>query len=222
LLAQIINFLVILLILRAVYPRILKMLDTRAERIAKALEDARVAEQARASAERDAQKLLDERRAEGAKLVDEARARAEVQAKAVIEEAQREANALKAKAMTEGEAAKAAALGDVRSDVINLAMAAAERLIGQSLDEGKSHAIVSDFFSKSSAELKGLGDKVEVVSALPLTDDEKAKVKAATGASDVTYKVDPALLGGLLVRAGDKVVDGSVRSGLSALAASLR
>lgn len=222
LVAQIINFLVVLLILRAVFPRVLKMLDSRSERIAKALEDARVAEQARASAERDAQKLIDERRAEGARLVDEARARAEVQAKAVIEEAQREATTIKTKAMTEGETAKAAALGDVRSDVISLAMAAAERLIGQSLDAEKSKTIVSDFFSKSSAELKGLGDKVEVTSALPLTDAEKNNVKAATGASDITYKVDPSILGGLIVRAGDKVVDGSVRAGLTALSSSLR
>lgn len=221
--AQLINFLVIFFLLwRVILPRVTKMLDARSGRIAKQLEDARVAEQARANAEREATKLIDERRLEGNKLVEEARARADQQAKLVMEEAQREAAALKSKAMQEGELAKSAALGDVRADVITLAMAAAERLIGQSLDQGRSEAVVSNFFSTSSADLKGLGDTVEVTSAIRLTDAEKAQVKSATGANSVTYKEDPSILGGLIVRAGDKVVDGSVRAGLSTLSAQLK
>jgi F-type H+-transporting ATPase subunit b len=220
--AQIINFLFILFIISRVLPSITKMLDSRAELIAKQVEDARVAEQARANAEREAQKLIEERRLEGNKLVDEARARADQQAKAVLEEAQREAAAVREKALKEGDAAKVAALGDVRSDVIALAVAATERLVRQSVDQNRAHALISDFFSTSDKELKGLGDKVEVTSAIPLTGEEQAKVKAATGASSVEYKVDPAILGGLVVRAGDKVVDGSVRADLTSLAAQLK
>lgn len=221
--AQIINFLILLGIMaKWVIPNVTKMLDNRAATIAKQLEDARVAEQARANAEREAQKLIDERRLEGNKLVEEARARADQQAKSVIEEAQREAAGLKEKALKEGDAAKVAALGDVRADVIALAMAATERLVKKGVDEKQAHAIISEFFSSSDAELRGLGDKVEVTSAIPLTGDEQAKVKAATGASSVDYKVDPSILGGLVVRAGDKVVDGSVRADLSTLASQLK
>jgi len=222
LLAQLINFGVIFLILRTVWPRILNMLDSRSARIAKSLEDARVAEQARANAERDAQKLIEERRAEGNRLVEEARGRAEQQARGILEDAQREVSEARAKALTESNTARTAALGDVRSDVISLAMAAAERLIGQSLDPAKSESIISNFFSQSGAEVRSLGDKITVVSALPLTDAEKGNVKNATGANDIAYEVDPALLGGLIVRAGDRVVDGSVRAGLGQMAASLR
>jgi F-type H+-transporting ATPase subunit b len=94
--------------------------------------------------------------------------------------------------------------------------------VRQSVDENRARAIVSDFFSTSGAELRGLGDRVEVTSAIPLTSDEQAKVKSATGASAIDFKVDPSILGGLVVRAGDRVVDGSVRSDLTALASQLK
>ena len=61
-----------------------------------------------------------------------------------------------------------------------------------------------------------------VVSAVPLTPDELAEVKRVTGASEVEARVEPEILGGLILRAGDKVVDGSVRGDLSSLAAQLR
>jgi F0F1-type ATP synthase delta subunit len=49
-----------------------------------------------------------------------------------------------------------------------------------------------------------------------------AEVKKVTGASTIDNKVEPAILGGLILRAGDKVVDGSVRGDLSSLAGQLR
>jgi F0F1-type ATP synthase delta subunit len=60
-----------------------------------------------------------------------------------------------------------------------------------------------------------------VVSAMPLSDDEQARAKKEIGADDVTFVVNPAILGGLIIRSGDRVVDGSVRSGLSDLASRL-
>jgi len=56
---------------------------------------------------------------------------------------------------------------------------------------------------------------------MPLTAAEKKKVEKELGADKVTYKVDTAILGGLVVRAGDRVVDGSVRSNLGELTGSL-
>ena len=64
--------------------------------------------------------------------------------------------------------------------------------------------------------------QVEVVSAVPLTDAERqtllAKLEAQHGAGlDLRYRVDPAILGGLIVRIGDKLIDGSVASKLAAM-----
>jgi F0F1-type ATP synthase delta subunit len=81
--------------------------------------------------------------------------------------------------------------------------------------------LIDDFFTKIPADAKSLSGHVEVVSAMPLSDAEQNKVKKEIGASDVSFTVDPSILGGLVVRAGDRVVDGSIRSNLSDLAGSL-
>jgi F-type H+-transporting ATPase subunit delta len=45
-----------------------------------------------------------------------------------------------------------------------------------------------------------------------------ARLETQYGADlDVRYKVDPTILGGLIVRVGDKLIDGSVASRLAAM-----
>lgn len=223
LLVQLVNFLIILAVLRIAWPRITKLLDDRKERIAKSLEDARVAEQARANAERDAQKLIDERRAEGAKMIEDARNQADAQAKELLEQARQDAEGIRTKARQDAEEERNQLLSEVRSEVVQLALAASERLIGQTLDQKKSTKIVNDFFSKSSADLKQLaGDDVEVTTALPLTDAEKDNLAKTIGGKSLNFKVDPGILGGVIARAGDRVIDGSVRAELNQLSARLR
>jgi F-type H+-transporting ATPase subunit delta len=61
-----------------------------------------------------------------------------------------------------------------------------------------------------------------VRSAVPLTDDERAKLEQTLtqrfGSSlEAEYEVDPALIGGVVVRVGDEVIDGSLVGKLSAL-----
>ncbi len=65
-----------------------------------------------------------------------------------------------------------------------------------------------------------------VTSAVPLTPEEQAalaqKLTAQYGADlEFEYQVDPAILGGLIVRVGDKLIDGSVASRLAALKQAL-
>lgn len=67
---------------------------------------------------------------------------------------------------------------------------------------------------------------VEVVSAIALTDDQQqrlaATLEAQYGAGLVfSYRVDPSILGGLIVRVGDKLIDGSVASKLAAMKQAL-
>ncbi len=70
------------------------------------------------------------------------------------------------------------------------------------------------------------GATAEVTSALPLTKEEQETVKsdvlAKTGAAAVSFRVDPSILGGLVIKVGDKVLDGSVAGKLESLRASLR
>lgn len=67
---------------------------------------------------------------------------------------------------------------------------------------------------------------VEVVSAVALTDDQQgalaAKLEAQYGHNlAYSYRIDPAILGGLVVRIGDKLIDGSVASKLAAMKQAL-
>lgn len=223
LLVQIIAFIVIYTFLtRWVYNPLNKTLRERRERIAKGLEDAHAAEQARANAERDAQRLIDQRRAEANKLLEEGRIRGEEQARAVVADAQREAETIRSKARADAEEERNVLLGEVRSQVAQLAIAAAERLIQQSLDEKKSHSVIADFFAKPAVSIESPGATVEVTSALPLTDAEKKQLTTLTNAKEITYRVDPSILGGLILRSGDRVVDASVRNNLQTLAVQMR
>src|SRR5205823_3351257 len=151
--------------------------------------------------------LIEQRRAEAGKLLEEARARGEEQGKAILEEAHRDADAIRSKARQDAEEERNALLGEVRAQVAQLAIAAAERVIGQSIDQGKAQSIIADFFSRAPEGVKNLGANVEVTSALPLSDAEKRQVSQQIGAKEVSYRVDPSILGGLILRAGDKVVD---------------
>ena len=67
---------------------------------------------------------------------------------------------------------------------------------------------------------------VEVVSAFDLADDMTDKLASALSKRlerkiNVHTSTDPKLLGGVLIRAGDLVIDGSVRGRLNKLAAAM-
>lgn len=69
-------------------------------------------------------------------------------------------------------------------------------------------------------------ERVEVVSAVPLDADEEKKVtrllQGIVGREVVLEsRVDPETLGGLVIRVGDKLIDGSVRGRLEGLKESL-
>ena len=59
-------------------------------------------------------------------------------------------------------------------------------------------------------------------SALPLNNQEQDAVKKSFGAKEVSFKVNPAILGGLVVKIGDKVLDGSVAGKLEGLRQTLK
>jgi len=224
LLMQIVNFGIVAAVLSLAWKPLVAALEGRKEKIAKGLEDARVAEQARANAEREAQKLIDQRRTEANKLVEEGRLRGEEQAKGVVSDAQHEAEEIKVRARRDAEDERNALLGEVRSQVADLAIAAAERVIGQSVDQKQAQAIVAKLFStpQIQANVANIGSDIEVTSALPLTDAEKQQVAKTTGAKNLSYKVDPSILGGLIFRAGEIVVDASVKANLQSLATQIR
>ena len=68
--------------------------------------------------------------------------------------------------------------------------------------------------------------RAEVVSAMALSPEQRqalaAKLEAQFGPGlDIQYRVDPAILGGLIVRVGDKLIDGSLAARLAAMRQAL-
>jgi F-type H+-transporting ATPase subunit delta len=83
--------------------------------------------------------------------------------------------------------------------------------------------------SQQFAELKAAQEatvEVEVTSALDVSDTEAEQLanvmaKRLHRTVSITTKTDPSLLGGAVIRAGDLVIDGSVRGRLNKLAGAL-
>lgn len=83
--------------------------------------------------------------------------------------------------------------------------------------------IVSALRARGTAEVSV---PVEVVTALPLEDQQRQaleeKLAAQYGAGlSFSYRVDPAILGGIIVRVGDKLIDSSLASKLAAMRQAL-
>jgi F-type H+-transporting ATPase subunit b len=234
LIVQIIAFIIVFLTLNAwVYQPLLTMMETRKQKIAQGLEDARVAAEARADAEKQAAKIIADSQAEASKIVREATDRAATAGKDVKAAAEAEAVKARDAAMAEAEVERNRILGDLRGQVAALAVAAANKLVGEALDEKKQHALLDEFFSGVKAgkvvvldDASFKGDSAEVTSALPLSKDEEASVKkdilSKVGAQAVSFRVDPSILGGLVIKVGDKVLDGSVAGKLEGLRQSLK
>ncbi|MBE2221380.1 MAG: F0F1 ATP synthase subunit B [Anaerolineae bacterium] len=224
LIMQILGIIILLLIMKGlVYGPILRVLDERKARIAKGLEDSRQAAIARDNADAEAKKILDAARAEAAKIRSDATVQAEETSKGILKKANDDAQVVVAAGRADAEVERDRILSDLRGQVAAIAIAAANKLVGESLDDARQRAIIADFFAKVPASVSSLqGDRVEVTSALPLTDDEQTKAKSALSGSTIVFKVDPSILGGLIVRVGDKVVDDSVAGQMSAMRDSLR
>lgn len=236
LLVQVFNFLIILVILIAwVYRPILNILEQRRKTVAQGLEDARVAAEARANAEKEAEGILTEARVKANEQIGEATERAEEIAQEIRASAEEEAEEIKAIAKEEAQQAKNQMLSDLRGQVASLAIAAAQRVIGQTLDEKRQRSLIDEFFSgvksgnvvllEEGEPLKG--ESAEVTSALPLTTDEQETVKKEIvgrmgGEATISFRVDPNIMGGLVIRVGDRILDGSVAGKLEGLRQTLQ
>jgi F-type H+-transporting ATPase subunit b len=232
---QVFNFLIVLVLLYAwAYKPILKMLENRTQKIAQGLEDARIASEARANAEEEARQIIAKAQSDANQKVREATDRADIAAKDVLAKAETDAVKIRDDARAEVSQERDRVLADVRGQIAALSMAAAQRLIGDALDEKRQRGLIDEFFSGVKAgkvvvlESSTLaGASAEITSALPLTPDEQETVKrdilSKVGSqATVTFRVDPSILGGLVVRVGDKVLDGSVSGQLESLRQNLR
>lgn len=235
LLVQMFSFLVMFVVLRAwVYGPVLELLAARREKISKSLEDARNAEELREHTEAESSKILAAARAERATIVADATYQAEKRAADIIRGAEKEREELLTAANLEAEKKVQGALEELRPQIAAIAIAAAGRIVQGALDDPRQHALIDSFFSGvregkvTILEGEALSGAAAVVtSAITLNDPEKEKIKKALadklgGSAKVSFRVDPSILGGIVIRVGDHEVNGSARQTLAQLQESLR
>ena len=85
---------------------------------------------------------------------------------------------------------------------------------------------VAEYFISQVREYKNIGT-AQVTSAFPVTEEQKKQIEEKLlsttdyTAFEMEYQTDPSLIGGVIIRIGDRVVDGSVRNKLAKLAQSV-
>ncbi|MDX1662354.1 MAG: F0F1 ATP synthase subunit B [Candidatus Promineifilaceae bacterium] len=220
---QILLFSIFIILLgHFLYEPILTTLEERKERIAKGLEDARQAAIARDNADAEAKKILDAARAEAARLRQQATEQAEETAEGIVKQAQAEARQVVADAREDAREERDRVLADMRSQVVNIALAVSNKLLGETLESAQQRQLVDRFLAEPPPGLDQLaGDRAVVTSALPLTDDEKNRIRRALNVDTVEFQVDPSILGGVIVRVGDRVVDASLADQMRAMRETL-
>jgi len=110
--------------------------------------------------------------------------------------------------------------GNVSDDVLGFLTVIVEK------DHGNAFGEIFDYFIAQVKEYKSIGI-AKVMSAFPMTEDQKERLtKKLLETTDyksfeIEYVVDPSLIGGVVIRIGDRVVDGSVREKIAEMAKSL-
>ena len=109
-------------------------------------------------------------------------------------------------------------LGDINQQVIKLVLLlAAKNKVAEIDDIAEEYqALLDNYRGIEGTEI------AEVTTAIPLDNDYQLKI--AQRITDIIGKpvllrpkVDPAIIGGIIIRVGDKLIDGSIRSKLAAL-----
>lgn len=151
LIAQVANFFVLLVILRlTLYKPILKMLDERKQKIAEGLNAAEIARAEAASAQANIQAQLEAARKDGQEIVANAQNIAtRIQADA-REQAARDREAALERARNEIQLERDRAIAELRAEFAGITVAAAEKVINQSLDRQAHQRIIDETLAESN------------------------------------------------------------------------
>ena len=143
--------LLLLILKRSAWPVILGAVEERERSLQATLDEAaRLSAQAKEDLAQQ-QKLLAEARGQAATLLAEAKAAAEKDRALATEKARAEAEELLARARREIGAEKDRASAELRREAVELALAAASKLIGQRLESAQDKKIVADYLASLEA-----------------------------------------------------------------------
>ncbi len=144
------NFILFLILANLLFGKTLStMLRTRRERIAQGLKDAEQARLDRANAEKERAETLAEARRESRDILERAQKVAQDSRDADIAATKAELERLRERATAEIEAEKLRAISDLRSEVADLALAAAGKVVGANMTGPTQRRLVEDFLNET-------------------------------------------------------------------------
>lgn len=153
LLFQIANFLLLLWLLnRFLFSRVVGMLDERSSRISKGLEDAETAARDRELARAEREAAVAEARKEAAEMLASANKIATDTRNEILAEARTEAEKVTERAREEINAEKERAMADLRAQVADLALEAAAKLVRSDMNATTQRRLVEEFLAEVPGE----------------------------------------------------------------------
>ncbi len=156
LVAQVLNFLILVVILRLVaYKPVLKMLKAREEKIAKSIDAAEADEQKAKQLLEDYKKQLADARIQAQEIVDKANKRAQEEHDATIAETKREIEQLRKAAKEDIAREREIAVQQLRGEMVSLSMQAASKIVAVNMDDKANEKLVSDFINKLDKDKMG-------------------------------------------------------------------
>lgn len=154
-LVSIVNFLVLLYVLRAVmWGPIMRTLDTRAAKIREGLQMAEDAKAERLRMQAEVERLLTQARLEATALAEKAMASAESAAAELRAQARAEADRIREKGRTDAQALHDQVLAQLRGEVAGMVVLAASRILGREISAEQHRALIEQSLNDAGAELR--------------------------------------------------------------------
>jgi F-type H+-transporting ATPase subunit b len=146
------NFVVLYAILQLyAFGPLSRMLAERRERIETGLRDAEQARRDRESAEQERVAALNEARREANEIINRAQRVAQETRDADIAATREELERMRVRASADIEAEKQRAIADLRAEVADLALAAAGKVVGETMTGPRQRRLVEEFLQESAA-----------------------------------------------------------------------
>ncbi|MCX6003672.1 MAG: F0F1 ATP synthase subunit B [Chloroflexi bacterium] len=152
LIVQIVNFIILAVILTfLLYKPVLKMLDERPRKIRESLEEAQKIKDQAAQAEEGFKLKLEAASREGQEVISKAMRTGEEVRQKALQEAKRESQLLVEKARVEIQRERVETANELKKEFADLAVVAAEKIIGKSLDKETHRQIIDNVLEESSS-----------------------------------------------------------------------
>jgi len=155
LLVALLNFVLLFVILQLfAFGPMSRMLEARRTRIEEGLRDAEQARRDRESAEQERLEALQEARREANDIINRAQKVASESREQDVAATRAELDRMRERATAEIDAEKQRAITELRSEVTDLALAAAGRVVGESMTGDRQRRLVADFLADSSTSVE--------------------------------------------------------------------